>query len=102
MPDGTSPRAATSSCEALADDFNTPRAMAALFELVAEGNSRPLPGARAGLEETLPIVGLEALLETERDADPEAERPAREARGRPRGARFRSRRRLRDELAERG
>ena len=32
--------------DALADDFNTPRALAALFELIAEGNRRPLPGAR--------------------------------------------------------
>ncbi|MGH2994328.1 MAG: cysteine--tRNA ligase [Solirubrobacterales bacterium] len=48
---------------ALAEDFNTPRAMAALFELVAEGNRRPLPGAREALEEMLPIVGLGSLLE---------------------------------------
>src|SRR4051794_8057807 len=30
--------------DALADDFNTPRALAAVFELVAEGNRRPLRG----------------------------------------------------------
>src|SRR3954449_90981 len=47
---------------ALADDFNTPRALAALFELVAEGNRRPLPGAPAALEEMLPLLGLESLL----------------------------------------
>jgi cysteinyl-tRNA synthetase len=57
---------------ALADDFNTPRAMAALFELVSEGNRRPLPGARAALEELLPILGLEALLGPEREAEAEA------------------------------
>ena len=39
--------------DALADDFNTPRAWAALFELIAEGNRRPLPGARAALAELL-------------------------------------------------
>ena len=37
---------------ALRDDFNTPQALAALFDLVGEGNRRleagePLPGARA-------------------------------------------------------
>jgi cysteinyl-tRNA synthetase len=59
--------------EALADDFNTPRAFAALAELVAEGNRRELPGARGALEELLPLLGLESLLDTEQ-ADPEAER----------------------------
>jgi cysteinyl-tRNA synthetase len=58
---------------ALADDFNTPKAWAALFELVAEGNRRPLPGAREALQELLPLLGLESLLETPADADAEAE-----------------------------
>ncbi len=60
--------------DALADDFNTPRAMAAVFDLVAEGNRRPLPGAREALEEMLAVVGLESLLEPEEEADPEAQR----------------------------
>jgi cysteinyl-tRNA synthetase len=60
---------------ALAEDFNTPRAMAAVFELVAEGNRRPLPGAREALEEMLPIVGLGSLLGAEE------EEPDEEARG---------------------
>jgi cysteinyl-tRNA synthetase len=47
---------------ALADDFNTPKAWAAVFELVAEGNRRPLPGVRAALAELLPLLGLESLL----------------------------------------
>ena len=34
--------------DALADDFNTPRALAALFELVAEGNRRELAGRARG------------------------------------------------------
>ena len=57
---------------ALADDFNTPKAMAAVFDLVAEGNRRPLPGARAALEEMLPVVGLGSLLAPAEEADPEA------------------------------
>ncbi len=60
--------------EALADDFNTPRAFAALFELIAEGNRRDLPGARGALEELLPLLGLETLLAGEDGPDEEAER----------------------------
>jgi cysteinyl-tRNA synthetase len=47
---------------ALADDFNTPKAWAALFELIAEGNRRPLPGVRDALAELLPLLGLESVL----------------------------------------
>ena len=57
---------------ALADDFNTPRAWAELFELVAEGNRRALPGARATLAEMLGLLGLESLLEADAEA-PDAE-----------------------------
>jgi cysteinyl-tRNA synthetase len=60
--------------DALADDFNTPRAFAVLFEIVAEGNRREVPGARPVLEELLPLLGLDPLLEGEEEADPEAER----------------------------
>jgi cysteinyl-tRNA synthetase len=59
---------------ALAEDFNTPRALAILFDLISEGNRRPLRGARGALEEMLPLLGLETLLEPEDAADPEAER----------------------------
>jgi cysteinyl-tRNA synthetase len=88
--------------DALADDFNTPRALAALFELIAEGNKRPLPGARAALEEMLPLVGLESLLEREAGADPESLELLAE-RERARAARdFERADRIRDELAQRG
>jgi cysteinyl-tRNA synthetase len=60
--------------DALSDDFNTPRAFAALAEIVAEGNRRQLPGARGALEELLPLLGLESLLSPDEEADPEAER----------------------------
>jgi cysteinyl-tRNA synthetase len=59
---------------ALADDFNTPQAFAALFEIIAEGNRRELAGARGALEELLPLLGLDSLLGGEEAADPEAER----------------------------
>jgi cysteinyl-tRNA synthetase len=88
--------------DALADDFNTPRALAALFELIAEGNRRQLAGARAALEEMLPLLGLESLLRPVDEIDPEAERLM-EAREQARAGRdFRRADRIRDELASRG
>ena len=47
--------------DALADDFNTPKAMAAAFELVAEANRKDVPGAPEELLEMLELVGLESL-----------------------------------------
>ena len=88
--------------DALADDFNTPRALAALFELIAEGNRRELPGARAALEELLPLLGLESLLRPADEIEPEAEQLM-EARERARAGRdFQRADRIRDELASRG
>jgi len=88
--------------DALADDFNTPRALAILSELITEGNRRELPGARGALEEMLPLLGLESLLAPAETADPEAERLLAE-REEARAARdFELADRLRDELAERG
>jgi cysteinyl-tRNA synthetase len=87
---------------ALAEDFNTPRALAELFELIAEGNRRALPGAEAALAELLPLLGLESLLRDEAAADPEAERLLGE-RERARAERdFASADRIRDELASLG
>jgi cysteinyl-tRNA synthetase len=89
--------------DALADDFNTPRAWAAVFELIAEGNRRPLAGARAALAELLELLGLESLLAARDDgddADAEALLAEREqARAERDFARADA---LRDELAERG
>jgi cysteinyl-tRNA synthetase len=59
--------------EALADDFNTPQAFAALFEIVAEGHNRELPSARPILQELLPLLGLDSLLTEEEAPPPEAE-----------------------------
>jgi cysteinyl-tRNA synthetase len=86
----------------LCDDFNTPRALAALFELVAEGNRRPLPGARDAVIELLPLLGLEALASAEEDGDEDAERLLAE-REEARAARdFERADRLRDELEAMG
>jgi cysteinyl-tRNA synthetase len=59
--------------DALADDFKTPQAFAVIFEIVAEGNRRELPGARGVLEELLPLLGLDSLLTEEEAAPAEAE-----------------------------
>ena len=88
--------------DALADDFNTPRALGELFDLVAEGNRRPLPGAHAAVARLLPLLGLEALAERDEAADEEAERLLAE-RERARAERdFDRADALRDELASRG
>jgi cysteinyl-tRNA synthetase len=88
--------------DALAADFNTPKAWAALFELVAEGNRRPLPGAREALIELLPLLGLESLLEAGDGPDAEAEGLLAE-RERARSERdFEAADRIRDQLAELG
>jgi cysteinyl-tRNA synthetase len=88
--------------DALADDFNTPRALAALFELIAEGNRRPLSGARAALEEMLPLLGLEPLLAPGEAVDPQAERLMAERERARAGRDFAHADRIRDELASRG
>jgi len=62
---------------ALADDFNTPAARAALFDWIAEGNRRLDAGERLGpgsFQEMLWVLGLDNLLDTAEEADPEAER----------------------------
>jgi cysteinyl-tRNA synthetase len=73
-PDGFLTDRRDAFLDALADDFNTPRAFAAVAEIVAEGNRRELSGARGVLEELLPLLGLDSLLSGEVEADPEAER----------------------------
>jgi cysteinyl-tRNA synthetase len=49
--------------DALADDFNTPKALAEVFELVGEANRGEVPGdaAAAELAEMLDLVGLGSL-----------------------------------------
>ncbi len=61
--------------EALADDFNTPRAMAEVFELVGEANRGEVPGAVEAVAEMLELVGLGSLNGSEAgEADEGAER----------------------------
>ena len=76
--------------------------MAAVFELVAEGNRRELPGARAALEEMLPVVGLDSLLGREVEADAEAESLLSEREEARAAGDFERADRIRDQLTERG
>ena len=47
--------------EALADDFNTPRAMALLAELITEANREEVPDAPQAVKEMLDLLGLGSL-----------------------------------------
>ena len=48
---------------ALAEDFNTPRALAAVFDWVAQANSAEAPSGDADLRDMLGVLGLANLLE---------------------------------------
>ena len=88
---------------ALADDFNTPRALATVHELVAEIHRRTPAGAHDVLAELLGLLGLGRLAETGGEA-PDAR--AEELLTRRQDARaerdFESADRIRDELAALG
>jgi cysteinyl-tRNA synthetase len=88
--------------DALADDFNTPQAFAVLFEIVAEGHRRELPGARSVLEGLLPLLGLDSLLAEEEAPPPEAEKLLRHREEARTAKDFDRADALRDELAEMG
>jgi len=91
---------------ALADDFNTPRALAEVFELVGEANRGEVDGGEAAgvIAEMLEIVGLSTL--TQPDEGAEADDRAQElmeAREEARASKdFARADALRDELAELG
>jgi len=57
--------------DALADDFNTPRALAEAFELVGEANRGEVDGSAAAdaLAEMLELVGLSSLTQPEEGAE---------------------------------
>jgi cysteinyl-tRNA synthetase len=89
--------------DALASDFNTPRALGVLNEWIAEATS-PMFDARGDqhLREMLAVLGLESLLARAADA-PEEVRELAEQRERARGERdFAGADRLRDEIAALG
>jgi cysteinyl-tRNA synthetase len=87
--------------DALADDFNTPRALAALYEWIGAANKLPEGSGDAHLREMLGVLGLESLLEVE-EAPPHAFALADEREGARRDKNWAEADRLRDELREMG
>jgi cysteinyl-tRNA synthetase len=87
--------------EALADDFNTPKAIGFLNEWIADSATADGRGD-SHLREMLGVLGLETLLEPDEQA-PEEVRALAEQREQARAARdFEAADRLRDEIAQRG
>ena len=88
---------------ALAEDFNTPRALAAVFDWVSEANRSDRPAGHADLREMLDVLGLANLLDPEVVVIPPEVAELREARERARAARdYPEADRLRDELLAAG
>jgi cysteinyl-tRNA synthetase len=87
----------------LAEDFNTPAALAAVFDWVREANRDPGPVGRADLAEMLGVLALENLLEAQPALAPADVRELAAARQRAREARdFATADRLRDQIRARG
>ncbi len=87
---------------ALADDFNTPRAMAEVFELVGEANREDVPGAADALREMLDMLGLGSLALDEDGAGPEVQEMMLEREQARAEKDFERADQLRDQLAELG
>jgi cysteinyl-tRNA synthetase len=88
---------------ALASDFNTPRALAAVFQWVREANQAAAGVGGADLREMLDLLGLANLLEVELPAAPPELARLSELRERARAARdYAEADRLRDEIRARG
>jgi cysteinyl-tRNA synthetase len=88
--------------DALADDFNTPRAMAEVFELVGEAHREDeLPGAATAIAAMLDLVGLDALHQ-EGEADEGAQRLMEERQEARAAKDFARADEIRDELASMG
>jgi cysteinyl-tRNA synthetase len=89
--------------EALRDDFNTPRALAALFEVINDVNREGVTtDVEPALAEMLEVLGLEHLLETDEPVDEELLRLAAEREEARRARDYDRADRARDELRARG
>lgn len=58
--------------EALADDFNTPKALSELFDLIRTANQGSAPGATTAVARMLDLLGLSSLAESD-ESGPDAE-----------------------------
>jgi cysteinyl-tRNA synthetase len=89
--------------DALAQDYNTPRALAAMFDWVREANRVSGRVGDADLREMLDVLGLENLLDEDRREPPQEVHELVAARERARGARdWAEADRIRDGLRELG
>jgi cysteinyl-tRNA synthetase len=89
--------------EALADDFNTARALAALYDWIREANRRDGEVGGSHLREMLDVLGLASLLDAGGDGPPAEAAELAERREAARGAReWAEADRLRDELRAMG
>jgi cysteinyl-tRNA synthetase len=92
--------------DALADDFNTPKALATVFDWVREANRRAEGGEAVGdadLREMLAVLALDGLLDADADGPDAAAQELLAAREAARAERdFATADRLRDELAALG
>jgi cysteinyl-tRNA synthetase len=87
----------------LADDFNTPGALAAVFEWVRAANASEEPVGDADLREMLDVFALANLLESEQTETPDEVRSLAQARDRARSERdYAEADRIRDRLRELG
>ncbi len=88
---------------ALANDFNTPAALAALFDWVREANSSTEPVGDQDLRELLGVLALQNLLDADDGVVPEAVRQLADARAQARATGdFAQADRLRQQLREQG
>jgi cysteinyl-tRNA synthetase len=89
--------------DALANDFNTPAGLAAVFDWVRQANRSPEPAGDADLREMLGVLGLDNLLDVAAAAPPEDVRELAESRDRARGqGDYAEADRLREAIRERG
>jgi cysteinyl-tRNA synthetase len=89
--------------DALADDFNTPNALAAAFDWVREANRSPSTAGDADLRDMLGVLGLDNLLDVAEVQAPAEVVELRDAREQARAARdYAEADRLREEIRAHG